>query len=58
MIIPDPLLEGAVCKLVAMAELAGATFSSTRADGVAVLDGLRECASDVRTRLNTTGGST
>ena len=50
--IPDPLLEGAVRKLVVLAELAAATIAPFGADEQRVLDGLSECAKDVRERLN------
>ncbi len=54
--ISNPHLEGAVRKLVVHAHLAAATIAPFGDDENAVLDGLKDCATDVRDRLNDEGG--
>ena len=56
--ISDARLEGSVRKLVVHAHLAAATIAPFGKDENAVLDGLKDCADDVRDRLNDEGDST
>lgn len=49
--IPNALLEGAVRKLVVLAELASVTFYAFDEGDRQLLDGLHEVATEVRSRL-------
>ena len=50
--IPDPNLEGAVRKLVVLAELRAATFYAFDPGDVALLRGLRQTADELRGMLD------